>query len=77
VPASHEKLALDGFPLKSGINSPNGSNRKDFLTPSSLVFRLTGQGLSFLTSATSSFSEEKGYSYYLIFDNTSENSDSR
>jgi hypothetical protein len=28
------------------LNSPDGSNRKDFLKLSSLVFRLTGQGQS-------------------------------
>jgi hypothetical protein len=41
--ASLEKIALVGFPVKTGINSPIGSNRKDFLTPTSLVFRLTEQ----------------------------------
>jgi hypothetical protein len=45
APASHEKRASDGFP-STRDKLACGSNRKDFLTPSSLVFRLTGQGRS-------------------------------
>jgi hypothetical protein len=45
TPASHEKRAFDGFPITRD-KLACGSNRKDFLKPSSLVFRLTGRGRS-------------------------------
>ena len=41
--ASLEKPALDDFPINRD-KLACGSNRKDFLTSSSLVFRLTEQG---------------------------------
>ena len=43
LPASLEELSFDDFPINRD-KLAYGSNRKDFLTPSSLVFRLTGLG---------------------------------